>query len=319
MSEMAHLKWEGMGTQLEVIVGPSDQGENPERAAQEVRELWNQFALTGSRFDSDSEIERLNRNPSEKVKISPMLERMLRSALKAAEDSDGLLDPTLSPQLRDIGYAESWDDKRHLEIQDALQLNPPQRTGKPNPDSRWSEIEMGDGWVRRPAGLELEIGGTGKGLASDMAAEMLGDRFRYWTVNCGGDLRSGGSKHFSQEVEIRHPQTSEIIGELWLSGAIATSGITRRIWLDTEGNPMHHLLDPKSGMPVWSGLLQVSAAAPTCAEAERLASQALMQGKDKARKLLSNYGGIIVDQHGNTEQIEGRPRISAKQLKEVYA
>lgn len=319
MSEMAHLKWEGMGTQLEVIVGPSDQGEDPEKAAQAVRRLWDDFALTGSRFDANSEIERLNRNPEGEVEISPMLQRMLGSALKVAQDSGGLLDPTLSPKLRDIGYAESWDDKRHLEIQDALQLNPPERTGEPNPNSRWREVEVGDGWVRRPAGLELEIGGTGKGLAADMAGEMLGNRFRYWTVNCGGDLRSGGSKHFSQEVEIRHPQTEEIIGELWLSGAIATSGITRRIWLDPEGNPMHHLLDPRSGMPVWSGLLQVSAAAPTCAEAERLASQALMQGRAKARELLSRHGGIIVDKRGNTEQIEGRPRISANKLKEVYA
>ena len=46
-------------------------------------------------------------------------------------------------------------------------------------------------------------------------------------------------------------------------GAVATSGISRRSWIGGGGRPVHHLLDPRTGEPVFSGIVQASALAPT--------------------------------------------------------
>ena len=61
-------------------------------------------------------------------------------------------------------------------------------------------------------------------------------------------------------------------------GAVATSGIDMRLWRAPDGTPRHHLLDPSTGAPAWTGLISVTALAPTALEAEALAKAALLSG-----------------------------------------
>jgi thiamine biosynthesis lipoprotein len=51
-------------------------------------------------------------------------------------------------------------------------------------------------------------------------------------------------------------------------GGVATSGIGRRSWLDANGAPAHHLLDPATGRPAFTGVVQATALAPSAFEAE---------------------------------------------------
>ena len=59
---------------------------------------------------------------------------------------------------------------------------------------------------------------------------------------------------------------------------VATSGIGRRSWLDREGRPAHHLLDPSTGLPAFTGVVQVTALAPSALEAEIRAKAAILCG-----------------------------------------
>ena len=54
--------------------------------------------------------------------------------------------------------------------------------------------------IRRPPGLRIDNGGTGKGLAADLLAQSLAG-YRHYVVDCGGDIRIGGPR----EVEVAHP------------------------------------------------------------------------------------------------------------------
>src|SRR4030067_341083 len=65
-------------------------------------------------------------------------------------------------------------------------------------------------------------------------------------------------------------------------GALATSSITRRAW----GPDLHHLIDPSTGAPASNGVLQATVWAPTCAEAELLAKDALLLGADSLARPL---------------------------------
>ena len=86
-------------------------------------------------------------------------------------------------------------------------------------------------------------------------------------------------------------------------GAIATSSIVARAWLGPDGRRVHHLLDPSTGEPVWTGLLSATALAPTALHAETLAKVALLGGADVARVALARRGGVLVHAGGEVETI----------------
>ena len=77
------------------------------------------------------------------------------------------------------------------------------------------------------------------------------------------------------------------------SGAIATSGLARRIWRTPSGFA-HHLIDPSTGEPAWTGVVQATAVAPTAVQAEALAKAALLTGPDAGLRLLERGGGVLV-------------------------
>jgi thiamine biosynthesis lipoprotein len=95
------------------------------------------------------------------------------------------------------------------------------------------------------------------------------------------------------------------------AGGVATSGIGRRSWLDTRGRPAHHLLDPATGRPAFTGLVQVTALAPSALEAEIRAKAAILSGPDGARAWLPD-GGVLVGEGGGFDVVEPGPTATAR-------
>ena len=86
-------------------------------------------------------------------------------------------------------------------------------------------------------------------------------------------------------------------------GGIATSGLNVRIWCGADGRYAHHLLDPSSETPVWSGLVGATALGESALEAETLSKMALLLGADGARRVLAQRGGVIVHDNGDVETV----------------
>ena len=87
------------------------------------------------------------------------------------------------------------------------------------------------------------------------------------------------------------------------SGGVATSGLNVRIWRDAEGRFAHHLLDPASGEPAWTGLVGATALADTALEAETLSKAALLSGPEGGRQVLADRGGLLVHDDGRVELV----------------
>ncbi|HSD79319.1 MAG TPA: FAD:protein FMN transferase, partial [Solirubrobacteraceae bacterium] len=87
-------------------------------------------------------------------------------------------------------------------------------------------------------------------------------------------------------------------------GAVATSGVTRRRWRTAGGTgpAAHHLLDPATGRPAWTGVLQATALAPTAAEAEVRAKAALLAGPQEGVGFLT-HGGVLVLAGGRVVEV----------------
>lgn len=309
-----------MGTHMRVVVGaPARPGlPSADEAADRVIAMLEDYNERLSRFREDSELSRLNADPRETVPASPLLRAALHTALDAAERTGGLVDPTLLPGLETAGYTESWDTARRLPLLEALTGDRPMpHAAAADPSAPWREIVIDDaaGTVTRPAGLRIDTGGTGKGHAADLGGELLAG-YDAWAVDCGGDLRIGGEAGLVREVQVEHPFNGESFTTIKVrDGAVATSGLRSRIWRGEHGEVAHHLLDPATGDPAFTGLVAVTALAPRAVEAEALAKAALLSGPERARTILLRHGGITVDEHGHAEHIgrlEPRPRVRIK-------
>ena len=143
--------------------------------------------------------------------------------------------------------------------------------------------------IERPPGVMVDTGGTGKGLCADAVAHRLGGYTRF-VVDCGGDIAVGGvgAQLEPYEIEIEHPLTRTAVGVVRVGrGGVATSGLNVRIWRDRDGAFAHHLLDPSTGAPAWTGLIGVTALGATALEAETLSKLALLSGPERAREVLA--------------------------------
>jgi thiamine biosynthesis lipoprotein len=280
------------GTEVRILIGPS----SASRAAV-VEALLRRQHATLTRFDRDSELSRLNADPREVVPISAILAGALRAALQAAELTGGLVDPTLLGELERAGYATSRLGMQPADLRAALRAAPPRRPAQPRAEATWRSIELGDRWVRRPPGVRLDLGGTAKGFAADSAAAMLEGNPSF-AIDVGGDIAVGGAAGAPRIAAVEDPLGRRDLRFRITSGAVATSGISRRLW-PTRGGFGHHLIDPASGQPAWTGVVQATALARSAARAEAVAKAALLAGPEVGLRLLEADGGALVLDDGS--------------------
>jgi thiamine biosynthesis lipoprotein len=222
---------------------------------------------------------------------------------------------TLADELPAAGYAGDWPGET-APLGAALAAAPERRPAAAHPAQRWRELGVDDvaGTIRRPAGAGLDSGGLGKGLAADLLARDLAG-LRY-VVDLGGDLAFGHGGAGPHVIDVEHPLTGGVAHRLRLgTGGVATSGIHRRLWLDAEGRPAHHLLDPATGRPAWTGLLTATAVGRTALDAEITAKTALLAGPREGWRVLAALGGVLVHEDGRVEVVPALARLAARAVR----
>jgi thiamine biosynthesis lipoprotein len=283
---MSHQTFDCLGSTCGVWVSGGAAAEAVADARRSLESWHRRF----SRFLPTSELSRLNADPREVVPVSTTMARLVRAVLDAAEATGGLVDGTLLGEIKAAGY--SGDLGAPVPLPLALRLAPPRRPAGANPRAGWREVSV-DGWdVTRPAGVGFDSGGLAKGLFADLLAERLGG-YRSFAVDCGGDLRFAGPERV---LEVADPFGGPALHAFELAeSAVATSGIGRRSWLGPDGRSAHHLLDPASGMPAFTGVVQATALAPTAVEAEWRAKAAVLSGPAHAGGWLVHGGVVVLD------------------------
>ncbi len=288
------------GSATVIVAGPGPAGP-PAVAATRVKQRLLEWHRQFSRFEPDSELSMLNGDPRETVPVSQVMARLIAAILDAARTSGGLVDGTLTGELERAGYAEHFEASA-VPLAEALRRAPERAAAGANPRARWPSVslDLRAGTVTRPPGLRFDSGGIAKGLFCDILAGAL-ELHPGFAIDCAGDVRVGGAARLTRPVQVASPFDESILHTFELSAAAAaTSGIGRRSWLDAQGQPAHHLLDPASGRPAFTGIVQVTAIAPTAVEAEVLTKTTLLRGPG-AGAGISRYGGVVVHDDGRVE------------------
>ena len=278
-------RFRAMGTDVEVL-GPAVP--RFAEAADRVRGIFAREERRFSRFLPTSELSRVNARAGRRTPVSPSFAAVAAESLRAARETDGLFDPTVLPALIAAGY-----DRDIEEVRRAPAAPRPSRAA-----GRGSDVEVGRGWVRLPAGAGLDLGGIAKGWTVDAAALAAWRILPWVVVNAGGDLRLEGERPDPLEVGVEDPTDGDaFVVRLRLeAGALATSSIARRSW----GPGLHHLIDPRTGLPASTGVLQATACASTCTRAEVLAKTLLLSGPSA----LGSIPGVLVTEHDVLTSVE---------------
>jgi thiamine biosynthesis lipoprotein len=260
MAGLEALRFAALGALCELYaVGPADLVD-----LGATRDWVNAMHDRLTRFEPDSELSRLNAAAGRWIDIGPELEALLRLSLDAYASSHGLVHIGVLPALLAAGYTRDF----------ASGPTPP--TGEiliapPLPEM----LELRPGRAMLGVGTAIDLGGIAKGWLADRAVERMGPNA---LANFGGDLRARGAGPDGDGWPVGFGTTTVLLKGL---GA-ATSGTGGRRW----GDGLHHLIDPRTGLPAMTDLTEVSVLAATGAEAEVLAKTALLLGREAGARLL---------------------------------
>lgn len=238
--------------------------------------------LACSRFRDDSEVTRLNEDAGHWTATGPLLWEAITTAVRAAELTAGLVDPTIGQALVLAGYDRDF----------AVGLVEPRTVVKARRVPGWQRIEL-DATRRRmrvPRGVKLDLGATAKALAADRAVRAAHRACGSPAlVNLGGDIAVAGEPPdggWLVKVTDDHRDSSDggqVIG--LHRGGLATSSTAVRRW----GERSHHIIDPATGSPAESCWRTVSVAAASCVDAN-IASTAAIVMTERAQEWLEQLG-----------------------------
>ena len=253
--EITTRHFDALGSTCELLSIGSGQAAL-QRCEQRIRDGEARF----TRFLRDSELAGLNASDGRYVPVSPEMFAMLQAALWAFKESEGLVNAAVLPALAAAGY----DRPFRQGLTEPSVLYPTQLPPLP-------EVLLLDQATRSAAlapGAALDLGGIAKGALADILIDELGDNA---VCNLGGDLRIRGA---GPEGDGWHIGLCDGSLVALRDGAVCTSGISKRRW----GHSMHHLIDPRTGMPAKTDLAEVSVVTDNALRGEVYAKTAVLLG-----------------------------------------
>lgn len=304
-AEVAAGELDAIGTRVRVVAWPADRLPS---AVGAVSEELDRLDRQASRFRADSEISRLQEKSKEGATVfllSAGLADLIGVALAAARFSEGRVDPTVGGAVAALGYDRDFSlvaggDADDLEAAlDLAEEHSSPLLPAPPAAIDWSRIELFGRLLRFPRGTVLDLGATAKARGSDRAAtaalSACGGRGGV-LVSLGGDIAVAGEPPAGgwPIAVVESPDLSESPGlaktqVVRLSaGGLATSSTLLRRWR-RGGRMVHHLVDPRTGLPADGPWRTATVAAPTCAEANTASTAAIVAG-DRAVEWLEDAG-----------------------------
>ena len=299
-----------LGTSARVVVWPPGNLKAACAAADEVLGVLDRQA---SRFRPDSELSALHRAGGGLFLLSDGLAEAVGVALAAARWTGGLADPTVGGAVVGLGY------DRDFAAIDPEHGRPP---APALPAPGWHRVRLDGPLLRLPAGTRLDLGATAKGLGADRAvraAMAAAGSAGGVLVSLGGDIAVGGTApRGGWPVTVaERPDGGDAPGSQLLrltGGAVATSSVTCRRYR-RGGRELHHIVDPRTGLPADGPWRTVSVTAQTCADANAAATAAIVAGM-RAEGWLAAAGlpARLVGHDGQVRHLGGWPAADGQPL-----
>jgi len=268
---------------------------------EDIRACLLAFDSSLSVYNESSVISRINRN--EDVETDAYFDRMFVTAQKVSDVSKGAFDITVAPLVNAWGFGFKNKENVTQELIDSI---------LPLVDFR--SVSLVDHHIiKQDARIMLDASALAKGYACDIVAELLESKgCKNYLVDIGGEVvvKGKNSHHKSWTIGITKPIDDVSGSHQELQDAIettsvcmATSGNYRNYYIE-DGVRRSHTIDPRTGYPVHHKLLSATIVAPSCIEADALATACMVLGEYQAAVMISQlreaaYYFILTDDEGN--------------------
>ncbi len=241
-----------------------------------------------SKYRPTSEITRINTAAGHgSVITDPEVFCLIQHALDYSRRTGGAFDITVGPLVRAWGF---FRDDGHY----------------PSPDEL-SQARAKVGWQHVAAdsalrsirfltpGIELDLGGIGKGFAIDCAARIL-QRHGVAAALLGvgqSSYRALGAPPGAEGWPITVSWPSEparALSTVWLRDrSLATSGNDQKHF-ELDGRRYSHIIDPRTGQPA-AGMMQATVTALTATDSDALSTALFVLGPERATDLIEQTDG----------------------------
>ncbi len=282
-----------------------------------------------TRFTDTSELAALNRSDGRWFQASPDMYDLLSQAYELVDQTAGLFDPSVLPDLEKAGYDRTIDEVRKR----AMETHPASSKAAINHGLALSNkrkisfnsarLEPKDQSVRLQPGMRIDLGGVAKGWIAERAAYKLAAYANCCAISIGGDmflLGAPGETGMPGEntltgfsggplgkpawpISLEDPRDpAQILAVLNVPSpkAVATSSVVKRSWAQA-GRKQNHIIDPRTGESAETDWLCVMAVAQHGAQAEAFAKSLLIAGSKEASQIVEGcpqLAYIAVDHEG---------------------
>jgi thiamine biosynthesis lipoprotein len=260
----------------------------------------------------ESELSQINAAAGQRaVAASPETIELLEHSLEMARLTEGSFNVAIGPAV------EAWNVSREGRVPTHEELE----SARPLMDLSAIQIDRAAGSVYLArSGMQVDIGGIGKGYAADFAAQVMQEAgAAAGVVAISGDIITFGRLPDGQRFVfgIQHPRKENgiTIGQLELEDeAVSTAGDYQR-YFEKDGVRYHHILNPQTLRP--ARLSQsVTIVAKTGVLADGLDTGIFVMGPERGMALierLPGVEGVIVAADGTvsvSSGLQGRLQLS---------
>lgn len=255
-----------------------------------------------STYQAESEVSRFNKGGTEAFEVSPEFREVLDFSLKTHAETDGAFDPTVAAVVDYWGFGPT--KLRGATNQFAVAMA---AMGA-------GEIGLAEARVTKArAEIQLDFNAVAKGYAVDEVDRFLVARgFTNTMIEVGGEVfaRGTGTNATPWKLAVQHPEVGA--SNYWAvvelrDAALATSGTYYQRNRDEAGGVTSHIIDPRTARPTTNGVVSVSVIAPTCMEADALATALLVMGPATGIPWVESRSGaevlFVLDRVGRLEEV----------------
>ena len=243
-----------------------------------------------SPFNPSSTISAINNGTS--MATDSLLRTVWRKAVEVNRHSAGAFDITVAPLVNVWGFGFRHSETVTPAVVDSLLAF-----------VGMDKVRLGaDGCiVKDDPRILLDCSAIAKGFGSDCVGALFDSLgIHNYMVEIGGEVVVRGCNTHGQKwrIGVNRPEDDSlsVVGELdtvmvLTDCAMATSGNYRNFYYK-DGKKYAHTIDPRRGYPVQHNVLSATIIAPTCMEADALATTCMVLGADSARTVLSAYPDV---------------------------
>jgi len=263
-----------------------------------IKELTKKYNHIFSNYDKESDVSKIQKfQPNKFYNINPELFFVLKKSKFFFKITNGLFDVTIGkitklykykknkiPSLKNIKY-----NLQYVGMDKIILTNNTIKLLKEN--------------------MSIDLGAIAKGYIIDKIAEYIDTQgYKNFIVNIGGDIYVRGKNKYNKNwvIGIQNPRNKyKIIKKIYLSNkAIVTSGDYER-YIIRKNKRYSHILNPKTGLPIWNNVISVTVIADNATDADALATSIFLIGPQKTKDIVKKYFNDRILYYIITEEKDG--------------